>query len=104
MSDASRLEGLRREYEAGRINANAYISAGGDPDNVERVETRKASRPVSGSTAALKIVLAALGAVLGLYGIGQALEPAGPGGIPPILWIVAGLLLVVLAVRIKDRK
>ena len=35
--------GLRRKYEAGRINADTYIAAGGDPDVVRDTETRRAA-------------------------------------------------------------
>lgn len=42
-----RADGLRREYEAGRIDANAYISAGGDPDVVRDHEAAQAAEKVA---------------------------------------------------------
>lgn len=99
MVDDSRVTGLRREYEAGRIDANAYISAGGDPDVVKRVETEKASAPEPAGSRVLKATLAAAAGVLILIAVARLVGQAGSPAIAMLLG-VAGLILIVLARRV----
>lgn len=80
----SRLEGLRREYEAGRIDANTYIQAGGDPDVVQE-QTRREARAAAEKKAAdgksgTRIAIGCLGVIALLLGGCWALTQAGRGG------------------------
>lgn len=51
MSEPLPGDGLRREYEAGRISADSYIAAGGDPDVVQDVEGRRSEQADSAEAA-----------------------------------------------------
>ena len=97
--DGNRLEGLRREYEAGRIDANSYIAAGGDPDAVKRVETEKASAPEPVGTRILKATLAAAAGFLILTAVARGVGQIGNPAVAVLLGI-AGLVLIVLARKV----
>ncbi len=100
MTDSNdRLDGLRREYEAGRIDANAYIAAGGDPDVVKRVETEKASAPEPVGTRILKATLAAAAGFLILTAIVRIAGQIGSPALAVLLGI-AGLILIVVARKV----
>lgn len=93
---ASRLEGLRREYIAGRIDANAYIIAGGDPDTVQAVE---ASSDASSHSLAVKVLqggAAIVAVLLLLVGIGQLFTEMRSFLLALLLWAAAFSLLLLI--------
>lgn len=61
MDETPGVDGLRREYEAGRISADSYIAAGGDPDVVRDVEaereTAKSAEKAANERAGNRIVI-----------------------------------------------
>lgn len=64
VTEDERLNAIRREYEAGRIDASAYITAGGDPDIVQETEAAraadKAAKDEDAHKSASKMVLGCL--------------------------------------------
>lgn len=84
MSENQRLDGLRREYEAGRIDANTYIAAGGDPDVVQALDERNralaAAKKAADEKSSKRFTIGCLGVIALLIGGCWAASQAGKGG------------------------
>ena len=85
--DGNRLDGLRREFEAGRIDANSYIAAGGDPDVVrdqsERQERAAAEKKTADGKSSTRMAIGCLGVVALLLGGCWALTQMGDSKTTP---------------------
>ena len=98
MSESSdRLGRLRREYEAGRITADTYINAGGDPDVVRQVAADRAKKPP------MLVVIRWLMYAVATYLIITAIVVFGMGGsgvAGPLFYFVVGVVLALVGWRI----
>lgn len=96
-TDSSHMQALRREYEAGRISADTYINAGGDPDVVQTVGESAANSPANRM---LRLIASLAAFLLILVGVGMLIS----GNIIPGLFALPiGITAAMLSPRIGRR-